>query len=377
MVIPSDARPFLRDLNARAAARRLQGLLRLAERGDWTLQGLCAPHLDDADRDVRIAALLALRAIGDRRWAGRALAGLADPDPLVRGACAALLAALGPSPEEAAALLARAADPDWEVVRALLDLAGRRAPGLLAHLPGWLPGALTDPDPAVRRTAALLLEAAPDLARTRREALERLRGDLAPAPFATSALDAWRAERQLPPEPSPAARVATVSEAAGRALAALSRQHDVGIEGRPAAAYGWDVLFTYRRLPPATEVGGGIWPGLDAEALDVRGEMNPQGHHWVSARLAPRVRRAADPVRLRVVRRDDFVTGRLVFEPDPRVPSVAALDARLAARPGADALLLVETAEPGGKRAEADRAAEWLAAALDGIASGPWTRQLG
>lgn len=379
MVIPSDARPFLRDLNSRAAAHRLQGLLRLAECGDWTLQGLAAPQLDDPDLDVRVAALLALRAIGDRRWAERALAGLADPDPRLRGASAALLAALGPSPDEAGTLLARAGDLDWEVVRGLLDLASRRAPGLAARLPAWLPGALADPEPAVRRTAALILEAAPD--RAHAAALERLREDLAPAPFATSALDAWLAERELEPRPSPAARVATVSEAASRALAALARNPARARRRRAgdaprATAHGWEVLFAYRRLPPAVEVAVGIWPGLDHETIVVRGEMNPAGHHWVSANLAPRARRGEGPVRLRVVRRDDLISGRLAFEPDPRLPSLAVLDAKLAARPGADAVLLVETREPGGKRAEAARAAEWLAEALEGLAAGPWVREV-
>ncbi|HWP35483.1 MAG TPA: hypothetical protein VNM66_07795, partial [Thermodesulfobacteriota bacterium] len=97
---------------------------------------------------------------------------------------------------------------------------------------------------------------------------------------------------------------------------------------------------------------------------------------WTAASLVPRLRGGQGPVHLRVVRRDDLVAGRLAFEPDPRVPSLAVLDAKLAARPGADALVLVEVVEPGGRRAEADRAAEWLAAALDGEAAGPWEREV-
>jgi HEAT repeats len=367
-IVPSDARPFLRDLNAAGPARRLQGLVRLAERGDWTLQGLATPLLDDPERDVRVGALVALVAIGDRRWAARARAGLADPDPLVRGASAALLVALGPSPDETEALLARAGDGDFEVVRALLTLARRPASVLRGRLPAWWPAAAVDPDPAVRRTAALLAEAAPDPAW--RPALETLRADLSPAPFATSALDAWRVEHDLAPRPEVAGRVATVAEAAGRALAVLSR----GGRAAPPGAYGWEVFFHYERLPAALEVAAGVWPGLDPEALEVSGEQNPAGHHWVSARLAPAARREG-PLRLAVVRRDDFLGGRLAFEPDPRVPSFAAFDAKAAAHPGADAMLLVEVREPGGRRADADRAAAWLGERLGGLAAGPWATE--
>ncbi len=366
--IPSDARPFLRDLNARAAARRLQGLLRLAEKGDWTLERLAEPHLDDADRDVRLAALLALRAIGYRRWAPRAVAGLDDEDAAVRGASASLLAALGPSPDEADRLLAHADDPDFEVVRVLRALARRPGGTLRARLGVWLPGTLADTRPAVRRSAALVLEAAPDAAHRGR--LETLRADLAPAPFATSALDAWLAERELPVQPDPAAGVATVAEAAGRALAALDRSATPA--GPPPARYGWEVVFAYRRLPPATDLAAGIWPGLDREALEVSGEMNPAGPHWTAARIGPRARGAAATVRVRVVRREDFLTGRLAFDPDPRLPSVEALDAKRAACPGADAILLVEVIEGAGRRPDADRTAEWLAGATSGLAAGPW-----
>jgi hypothetical protein len=367
-LVPTDARPFLRDLNARGAARRLQGLIRLAEQGDWTLQGLVEPHIDDDDRDIRIAARLALRTIGDRRFAPLAWAGLDDEDPALRGVSAALLAALGPSPDEADRLLARAADPDFEVVRALRGLARRAAGTLPRRLGVWLPDALVSVTPAVRRTAALVLEAAPDA--SRRAALETLRADLAPAPFATSALDAWRAERGLPAEPDPAAGVATVAEAAARALAALGRRPSPA--GSRAARYGWEVVFAYRRLPPAREVAAGAWPGLDPESLEVTGEMNPAGPHWTAARVVPRARGVASAVFLRVLRREAYLTGRLAFEPDFRLPTVEALDAKVAARPGADAVLLVDVTEGAGRRADADRAAEWLAAAVAGVATGPW-----
>ncbi|HEY8369607.1 MAG TPA: HEAT repeat domain-containing protein, partial [Thermodesulfobacteriota bacterium] len=333
---------------------------------------LVEPHLHDDDRDIRIAARLALRTIGDRRFAPLALAGLDDEDPALRGASAALLAALGPSPDEADRLLARAADPDFEIVRALRSLARRPTGTLPRRLEVWLPGALTSTVPAVRRTAALLLEAAPDAAH--RQALETLRADLAPAPFATSGLDAWRAERGLPAEPDPAAAVATVAEAAGRALAALARRP---ANAPRAARYGWDVLFAYRRLPPARDVAAGTWPGLDPDALDVTGTMNPAGRHWTMARMVPRARGGASAVWVRVVRRDAYVTGRLAFEPDPRIPTLETLDAKLAARPGADAVLLVDVTDGAGRRADADRAAEWLAQALSGLATGPWVWEPG
>ena len=142
-----------------------------------------------------------------------------------------------------------------------------------------------------------------------------------------------------------------------------------------AGAYGWDVLFAYRRLPSATDVAAGVWPGLDIEGLDVQGETNPDGSHWTVARLAPRARATLGGLRLTVARRDDLIGGRLLYAPDPRVPTLAALDARLAARPGADAAVLVEVDEPGGRHPDADRAARWLAEALDGLASGPWVRE--
>jgi hypothetical protein len=368
---PSDARPYLRDLNAPGPARRLQGLARLADRGDWTLQNLVAPHLDAAERDVRVGALVALAAIGDRRWADRARTGLDDDDPAVRGASAALLAALGPSPDETAALLGRAGDTDFEVVRALLDLAARPATTLRAALAAWLPAALAAPEPGVRRTAALLAEAAPAAAREAQAtaALEALQRDAAAAPFVTSALDAWRAEHDLAPMPMPPGRVATAGEAARRAVAALARKAP-GI----AARYGWEVAFAYSRLPTATEVATAVWPGLDAEAVETSGAMNPDGHHWVSARIGPRARRGG-PVTLGVLRRVDLTDGRRTFDPDPRVPTLDAFDARVAARPDADALLLVEIAEGSGRRTDADRAAVWLAEALGGTAAGPWVRE--
>jgi hypothetical protein len=102
--------------------------------------------------------------------------------------------------------------------------------------------------------------------------------------------------------------------------------------------------------------------------------LRAAGHHWVSARLAPAARREG-PLRLAVVRRDDFLGGRLAFEPDPRVPSFAAFDAKAAAHPGADAMLLIEVREPGGRRADADRAAAWLAERLGGLAAGPWATE--
>lgn len=367
-LVPTDARPFLRDLNARTPARRVQGLLRLAERGDWTLQNLVEPHVDDADRDIRIAARLGLRAIGDRRFAPLALDGLGDGDGALRGVSAALLAALGPSPDESDRLLARADDPDFEVVRALRWLARRPCGTLRTRMGVWLPEALVSPSAAVRRTAALILEAAPDAAY--RAALETLRADLAPAPFATSALDAWRAERDLLVEPDPAAGVATVAEAAGRARAALSRRGPGGVPRGPR--YGWEIVFAYRRLPPAPDLAAGVWPGLDPEALDVAGEMHPRGPHWTAARLAPRARGSASALWARVFRREAYFTGRLAFDPDPRLPTVAALDAKLAVRPGADAVLLVDVTDGAGRRADTDRAAAWLADALGGLATGPW-----
>jgi hypothetical protein len=38
-------------------------------------------------------------------------------------------------------------------------------------------------------------------------------------------------------------------------------------------------------------------------------------------------------------------------------------------------MLLVEVREPGGRRADADRAAAWLGERLGGLAAGPWATE--
>ncbi|MEU6866089.1 fumarate reductase/succinate dehydrogenase flavoprotein subunit [Streptomyces sp. NPDC046876] len=163
------------DPAVRAAALEALRALRLGE------AGLYAGLLDDADPEVRIHAVRALvsvdavgelvRATGDparevRVAAAKGLAAvraprpeplaplLADPDPLVRGAALAALAATGCPPPYAAAAAAALADPAWQV-RAGAATALRAADPAGA-VPA-LAGALSDPNADVRKAAVLSL----------------------------------------------------------------------------------------------------------------------------------------------------------------------------------------------------------------------------
>ncbi|GAA3398809.1 fumarate reductase/succinate dehydrogenase flavoprotein subunit [Streptomyces roseoviridis] len=163
------------DGTVRAAALDVLRSLRLGDAGVY------AAALDDTDIEVRISAVRALVSVDAvaelavaaadparevRVAVARGLAAvrtpapdpldplLKDPDPLVRGAALAALAATGCPPRYAALAAAALDDPAWQV-RAGAATALRAAPPGQAVAP--LTGALADPNADVRKAAVLSL----------------------------------------------------------------------------------------------------------------------------------------------------------------------------------------------------------------------------